>query len=47
MRSHEGKLNQERAFFEQGNFVTDPNGREIEGNRGKPWSEFLARRKVW
>ncbi len=47
MRSHEGKLNQERAFFEQGNFVTDPSGKEIEGNRGKPWSEFLARRKVW
>ena len=47
MRSFEGKLNQERAFFEQGNFVTDPSGKEIPGNRGKPWSEFLARRKVW
>jgi len=47
MRSFDGKLNQERAFFEQGNFVTGLRGKEIEGNRGKPWSEFLARRKVW
>ena len=47
MRSFEGKLSEERAFFEQGNFVTDATGKEIPGNRGKPWSEFLARRKVW
>jgi hypothetical protein len=27
----------ERAFTAAGNFVTDPEGREIPGNRGEPW----------
>lgn len=36
-RARDGQLNQARAFADQGNFVTDPNGKEIPGNRGKPW----------
>lgn len=31
------RVNEERAFGDCGNFVTDPDGREIEGNRGRPW----------
>ena len=29
--------NTERAFGDVGNFVTDPSGKEIPGNRGEPW----------
>jgi len=47
MRSVRGKFNEERAFCDQGNFVTDPSGKDIADNRGKPWSEFEARRRVW
>ncbi len=37
MRSRDGQQNAERAFFDQDNFVTDADGREIPGNRGEPW----------
>ena len=33
----EGGASEERAFAEVGNFVTDPRGRDIPGNRGKAW----------
>ena len=39
--------NAERAFWDVGNFVTDPDQREIPGNRGTPASEVLARSFVW
>jgi hypothetical protein len=47
MRSNGGLTNQERAFGEQGNFVTSPEGQEIAGNRGQEWPELLSRRPVW
>lgn len=47
MRAREGRLNAERAFSEQGNFVTDPEGREIPGNRGSPWPRAWASAPVW
>ena len=37
MRSQGGQKNAERAFFDCDNFVTDPDGVEIPGNRGEPW----------
>ena len=47
MRRGNGKLNEDRAFYEQDNFVTDPSGKEIDGNRGQPWPELERRRSVW
>lgn len=38
MRQRGDKTNRERAFGEIGNFVTDPEGRDIPGNRGEPWA---------
>jgi hypothetical protein len=37
MRSSAGRVNEERAFADQGNFVTAPDGAEVPGNRGAPW----------
>ena len=39
LRSQAGQLNQERAFADQGNFLTAPDGSEIEGNRGEKWTQ--------
>lgn len=36
---------EERAFASEGNFVTDPDGREIPGNRGEPWPR--ATTQLW
>ncbi|MEE2959335.1 MAG: hypothetical protein VYA34_01220 [Myxococcota bacterium] len=47
MRQVGHRMNQERAFSDQGNFVTDPTGQEIPGNRGELWGEFESRRKLW
>jgi hypothetical protein len=47
MRQSGGRTNAERAFYEQGNFVTDPEGKEIPGNRGSAWPEALRRTKLW
>ena len=47
MRNNGGLKNQERAFGDQGNFVTSPEGKEIAGNRGQAWPELLSRRPVW
>ncbi len=47
MRRHEGAVNQERAFGDVGNFVTDPSGADIPGNRGAPWPEALRRAVVF
>jgi len=41
------RVNAERAFHDQGNFVTDPQGNEIPGNRGEPWPRPQAKRPVW
>ncbi|MCB9745448.1 MAG: hypothetical protein H6740_22915 [Alphaproteobacteria bacterium] len=37
MRRRGERVNGERAFHDVGNFVTDPEGGEIPGNRGAPW----------
>jgi hypothetical protein len=47
LRQREGRVNDERAFSEVGNFVTDPEGREIRGNRGTVWPEAWANAPVW
>ncbi len=39
MRHGKGRINRERAFGELDNFVCDPGGREIDGNRGEAWPE--------
>jgi len=41
------ETNQERAFADVGNFITDPSGADIPGNRGAPWPESLARAVLW
>ena len=47
LRSRGGRTNRERAFADVGNFVTDPRGREIPGNRGSAWPEYWSRAPVW
>jgi hypothetical protein len=47
MRQRAGQVNAERAFGDVGNFVTDPEGREIPGNRGGAWSADPADAPVW
>jgi hypothetical protein len=37
MRHRGEEVSDERAFADVGNFVVDPDGREIEGNRGASW----------
>ena len=47
MRQRDGRINAERAFGDAGNFVTDPEGREIPGNRGSAWPSEWAEEPVW
>jgi hypothetical protein len=47
MRQREGVVNRERAFYDQGNFVTDPDGQEIPGNRGEAWPEAWRGEALW
>ncbi|MDP6943001.1 MAG: hypothetical protein QF464_02530 [Myxococcota bacterium] len=47
MRRREGRVNTERAFAEEGNFVTDPEGREIPGNRGSAWPAEWSEELLW
>lgn len=47
MRQRDGRVNGERAFADQGNFVTDPEGREIPGNRGSAWPRAWAEANPW
>ncbi|MFT6395695.1 MAG: hypothetical protein ACJAYU_000437 [Bradymonadia bacterium] len=42
-----GKPSADRAFADVGNFVTDPSGREIPGNRGTAWPADKAGSAVW
>jgi hypothetical protein len=45
---HKGeRVNNERAFHDQGNFVTSPDGVEIPGNRGEPWPAQESGRELW
>lgn len=47
MRRRGDRTNQERAFGDLGNFVTDPEGRAIPGNRGAEWPEAWRNEQVW
>lgn len=47
LRKQEGRLNSERAFGDVGNFVTDPEGREIAGNRGSSWPTAWRMEQLW
>jgi hypothetical protein len=47
MRKQAGRVNGERAFADVDNFVRDPEGRGIPGNRGEPWPEAWAQADVW
>ena len=43
---HKGEsYNQERAFADIGNFLCDPDGKEIDGNRGESWPD--SERYLW
>ncbi len=46
-RSRDGRVNAERAFADQGNFVTDAQHREIPGNRGSSWPRVWADEVLW
>jgi len=46
-RFQDGRVNSERAFSDLDNFVTDPDGREIRGNRGSEWPEEWAKEPLW
>lgn len=47
LRSRDGRVNGERAFADVGNFVTDPDGREIPGNRGSAWPGAWRAERPW
>ena len=47
MRLADGQTNAERAFADVGNFVTDPSGQDIPGNRGAPWPADRSAAKPW
>ena len=47
LRQRDGRTNQERAFYAAGNFVVDPSGREIPGNRGTPWPKAWSNAVVF
>lgn len=47
LRKREGRVSSERAFSDQGNFVTSPEGREIAGNRGSTWPKAWAEELLW
>jgi hypothetical protein len=47
MRRDGLRVNTERAFACQGNFVTDPDGKDIPGNRGSAWPLELSQKDVW
>jgi hypothetical protein len=47
MRERDGRVNEERAFADQQNFVTDPQGRHIPGNCGAPWPKVWSHAALW
>ena len=47
MRQRDQRTNHERAFADQGNFVTDASGAGIPGNAGEAWPETWRREIVW
>lgn len=47
MRRRGEKVNAERAFGDVNNFVVDPKGRGISGNKGAAWPERWRQEAVW
>lgn len=47
MRKVGEEVNQERAFHDQGNFVSAVDGRDIPGNRGSAWPPERANAILW
>lgn len=47
MRRVDAEVNDERAFSDVGNFVTDPEGRHVPGNRGAPWPSARSSASPW
>ena len=47
LRQRNGRVNSERAYGDVGNFVTDPEGKEIPGNRGSAWPRDWAQEFLW
>lgn len=47
LRRRHGRVNEERAFGDVSNFVTDPEGRAIPGNRGADWPAAWRHEVVW
>jgi hypothetical protein len=47
MRKNGDAVNEERAFSDLQNFVTSPDGRQIQGNSGRLWSSALRNKPVW
>lgn len=47
MRREAGRTSTERAFGDQGNFVTAPDGTDIPGNRGERWHAAGDGGPVW
>ncbi len=47
LRSRNGKVNDERAFGDQGNYVRAPDGAPIPGNEGEAWPDEWADTPVW
>jgi hypothetical protein len=47
LRKRGARTNAERAFADQGNFVRDPEGGEIPGNRGSAWPEAWSTERPW
>ncbi|MBT9556319.1 MAG: hypothetical protein IV100_09835 [Myxococcales bacterium] len=47
MRRSGSLVSDERAFGDLGNFATDSEGRDIAGNRGRPWPAAQRERRLW
>ncbi len=47
LRRRDGRVNAERAFADQDNFVRDDEGREIPGNRGSAWPLAWSKEHPW
>lgn len=47
MRRRDGRVNGERAFADVGNFVRDPDGRDVPGNRGSAWPAAWRSERPW
>ncbi|MCA9562917.1 MAG: hypothetical protein KC561_05480, partial [Myxococcales bacterium] len=47
MRKNGTRVNEERAFADVGNFVTNSSGKGIEGNQGRRWNQSEMAERLW